>query len=390
MAAVKWRGKWTVDFRHPDGTRVKRVSPVQTKKGAEEFERELRNDWSTSTSSSGSGSAPEKAATPFREFAVEWLKTYSVVNNKPSEVIAKESTLRVHLIPFFEKFHLHEITSRDIERYKAEKITHAAGVPAKAKDVAAKNGQAKTKTLSRKSINNHLTVLHKLLVTAEEWGLVEKVPRVRRLQTGPHKFDWLNAEESTRFLVAVEKQYPQWYALFLTALRTGLRRGELFALHWSDVDLVARTLTVRHSVFRGKLNSPKNGKERTVPLTSRLVEVLKGHRAKTLLKGDLVFPADDGTLSIHQDHVDRPLKGALKLAGLRNIRFHDLRHAFASQLVSAGRSIKEVQELLGHETIQMTMRYAHLAPERMRDAVESLETPVQAGPRREVGNIVVT
>ena len=110
----------------------------------------------------------------------------------------------------------------------------------------------------------------------------------------------------------------------------------------------------------------------------------------TLLKGDLVFPADDGTLSIHQDHVDRPLKGALKLAGLRNIRFHDLRHAFASQHVSAGRSIKEVQELLGHETIQMTMRYAHLAPERMRDAVEALETPVQAGPRREVGNIVAT
>ena len=93
-----------------------------------------------------------------------------------------------------------------------------------------------------------------------------------------------------------------------------------------------------------------------MPLTSRLVEVLKGHRAATRIKGELVFPADDGTLSIHQDHVDRPLKGSLKLAGLPTIRFHDLRRSFASQLVSVGRSIKDVQELLGHESVQMTMR----------------------------------
>ncbi len=127
-----------------------------------------------------------------------------------------------------------------------------------------------------------------------------------------------------------------------------------------------------------------------MPLTSRLVEVLKGHRAATRIKGELVFPADDGTLSIHQDHVDRPLKGSLKLAGLPTIRFHDLRRSFASQLVSVGRSIKEVQELLGHESVQMTMRYAHLAPERMRDAVEALETPSARVAQREVGNILGT
>jgi integrase len=173
--------------------------------------------------------------------------------------------------------------------------------------------------------------------------------------------------------VAIDEHYPQWSVFFLTALRTGMRRGEIFGLHWDDVDLVARTITVRRSAFRGKVDSPKNGKARTIPTTARLTEALKAHRAATMMKGELVFPGSNGKIARHQNQVDRPLHGALKRAGLRRIKFHELRHSFASQLVSAGRQIKEVQELLGHATIQMTMRYAHLAPERMRDAVDVLE-----------------
>ena len=117
-------------------------------------------------------------------------------------------------------------------------------------------------------------------------------------------------------------------------------------------------------------------------MTDRLAGVLKEHRAATMLKSEFVFPAENGSLTTHQDHVDRPLHGALKRAGMRRIRFHDLRHSFASQLVSAGRSLKEVQELLGHESIQVTMRYAHLAPERMRDAVAVLDSSPDKGARR--------
>ena len=382
MAATKFRGKWIADFRLPDGTRVKRVSPLQTKRGAEEFERQLRlAASSTSTPSSvGAPPAPDAAAaseTAFDTFAVEWLKTYAVVNNKPSEVIAKESILRVHLIPFFGNRTISHITPREVERYKAEKL----------------KPDSKGGRLSPKSVNNHLTVLRKLLATAEEWGLIDRIPKVRRLKVPQARFDWLNAEETDRFLVAVEKQYPQWYVFFLTALRTGMRRGEVFALHWEDVDLRAGHVTVRRSVFRGRLGTPKGDLERTIPLTSRLRQALQGHQLATRMKGDLVFPGSDGVLSNHQDHVDRPLHGALKLAGLRRIRFHDLRHSFASQLVSAGRSLKEVQELLGHQSIQMTMRYAHLAPERMREAIEVLEGPAK-GPRNPVweqsGNILGT
>jgi len=353
MTIRQVRGKWIVDFYSASGERLRRVSPTQTKRGAERYEREL-----VASASSISPSSSDAAKTmTLAEFAPEWLKTYALVHNSPSEVIAKEVILRRHLIRFFDNCTLDQITTRDIERYKAAKLKPENG----------------DKPLTAKSVNNHLTVLRKLLVTAEEWKLICSVPRIRRLRLPTATFDWLNAEEGARFLAAVEEHYPQWKALFWTALRTGMRRGELFALRWEDIDFVARTIRVRHSVFRGKLVPPKNKRERTIPMTASLLAVLKEHRARTMMRSEFVFPKEDGTLTTHQDQVNRPLEGALKRAGLRRVTFHALRHSFASQLVSAGRSLKEVQELLGHTSIQVTMRYAHLAPERMRDAVEVLD-----------------
>lgn len=287
MAVAQRKGKWVVDITYRDGRRERLVSPVQTKRGATEYEAQLR--------------------------------------------------------------------AREIERYKAEKL----------------RVDGERRPLAPETINNHLVILRKLLVTAQEWGLIEKLPIIRRLKVPPAHCDWLTPDETARFLTAVEVQYPQWAALFWTALRTGMRRGEIFALQWDDVDLVAGTVTVRHTVFRGKLGSPKGGRSRTIPLSSRLMRVLKDHRAVTFLKSAFVFPGEDGKLTAHQGHVNRPLLGGLKLAGLRRVRFHDLRRCFASQLISAGRSLKEVQDLLGHESIPM--RYAHLSPERMKEAVEALE-----------------
>jgi integrase len=355
MTVVKWRGKWCVDYRREDGTRVRRVAPVQSRRGAAEYEAVLRGGSSMSMPCS-TGAETGGAVPTLGEFAPEWLTTYAAVNNKPSEVIAKEVALRVHLLPFFGNSRkLDTFTPRDVEAFKAAKLAEG---------------------LSPKTINNHLTVLRKLLVTAEEWEFIDRVPRIRRLKVAPARYDWLSRDESERFLQAIERHYPQWKAVFWIALRTGLRRGEIFGLHWSDVDLVARHLTVRYGVYRGRLSTPKNGRTRTIPLTRGLTEVLREHQAVTRLRGDLLFPGEEGGLTRHLDHVDRPLKGALRLAGLRKIRFHDLRHSFASQLVSAGRPLKEVQELLGHGSITMTMRYAHLAPDRMREAVDVLEEPI--------------
>lgn len=367
MGVAKRRGKWWVDISLPGGQRIRRVSPVQTKGGALAFEAEVRAELASSTSTSCSDERastvrveePPSSAPTLDAFARDWLTTYALVNNKASTVIGKEGALRNHLLPFFGNRRLDEIGPRDIERYKAFKL----------------EGAGRRKPLNPKTINNHLTVLRKLLSTAVEWGALEHAPKIRLLRVTTHHADWLTREDSRRFLAAVAEHYSQWTPHFWVALRTGLRRGEIFALRWMDVDFDASAVHVRHSVFRGRLESPKNGRTRTVPMSRQLREVLAGYRAEVGgATRRLVFPGADGRLTTHQDHIDRPLKGALKAAGLRtSIRFHDLRHSFASQLIAAGRSIKEVQELLGHASIQTTMRYAHLAPERMRDAVASLD-----------------
>ena len=360
MVAKKWRGKWVVDFVGEDGKRLRRVSPVQTKEGARAFERSLMGSGPAMEARSSSISTPSLDPRPevpsFAAFAPEWLRTYAATNNKPSEVVGKESVLRVHLIPFFGKRRLDEITAKDVEAFKGEK---------------------RASDLGPKTVNNMLTVLRKLLATAIDWEVIDKIPRIRRLNVAPAKFDWLTKEKANRFLKAIDAHYPAWRPLYWLALRTGLRRGELFALKWENIDLTARTVTVRHSVFRGRLYAPKGGKARTVPLTRDVTEVLR--QAQRSERDACLFPAKDGKLSRHQGHVDRPLKGALKRAGLRPIRFHDRRHSFASQLASAGRALKEVQELLGHESIAVTMRYAHLAPGRMREAVAVLDGDVPDG-----------
>jgi integrase len=152
--------------------------------------------------------------------------------------------------------------------------------------------------------------------------------------------------------------------------RTGMRWGELCELQWGDVDLKAGRLVVRRAFACGHVGPPKSGKDREVPLSPQTVAALTQHRH---LRGDLVFCRPDGRrLAYHP--TDEVLKRICKRAGLRRVRWHALRHTFASHLVMRGRSLKEVQELLGHSTIEMTMRYAHLSPGMKRDAVAILDS----------------
>lgn len=126
---------------------------------------------------------------------------------------------------------------------------------------------------------------------------------------------------------------------------------------------------MRRRFYRGKLDIPKSGKSREVALSEDARAALKRHRH---LRGELVFCDLDGRPFTHRV-ATRMLWRALKRVGLRLVGWHSLRHTFASQLAMAGAPLKAIQELLGHATIQMTMRYAHLSPEIARDAVQMLD-----------------
>jgi len=270
---------------------------------------------------------------------------YAANNNKYSALTAKKSAFKHHLVPAFGRFRLDEIGMRDIETYKAKKLADG---------------------LKPKSVNNHLTMLRKALSVAVDWELLSHVPKVHWLKGPQPEFDFLSFEEADRFLQAAD---PEWQPMFTLALRTGLRLGELRALRWDDVDLVAGRLMVRRCDWRGHLGTPKSGRNRELPLSGDALAALKAQRH---LRGELVFCAEAGR-AWKENECKWPLWRACKKAGLRRISWHVLRHSFASHLVMQRVPLKAVQELMGHATIEMTLRYAHLSPEVGRNAVQLLD-----------------
>ena len=160
---------------------------------------------------------------------------------------------------------------------------------------------------------------------------------------------------------------PQDAAIYLTAAFTGLRLGELLALRWRDVDFQGSTLRVRSSYAAGVLTTPKSGKVRAVPLAPDVASVLARLSSRDDWVGDddLVFPGDTGGY-LDGSALRRRYKAALAAAGLRSLRFHDLRHTFGTRMIIKA-DIRRVQEWMGHADVQTTMKYLHYAP-REEDA----------------------
>ncbi len=338
MAVRKIRKTWWVDFRFSRG-RYRKRSPENSKKGAEAYEVTLRQKLARGESLDDLDK--ESKEQNFEEFARKWLATYVKNNNKISEATCKKYTLQTHLIPFFGQTPVGKITALQIEEFKAKKINEG---------------------LVNKTVNNHLTVLGTCLRTAQEWLELKKIPRIKKLKTPPQKFDFLLPEESELLLANSQGMYRE---IIFTALKTGLRRGELKGLRWSDVDWINHKLTISHSwcEFKNGLDSPKSNKTRHIPLTDELYEMLNRRKQKS----GFIFP------NFNNRKLSQEINNACKKSGIREITCHTLRHTFASHLTMAGAPLKAIQELLGHANIQTTMIYAHLAPSSLRETINLLE-----------------
>jgi integrase len=289
---------------------------------------------------------PEREVPRFDKFIDEWMKTYVETNNKPSEIFGKKCIVNGYLKPAFGSLKLDSPDwARKIEQFKAARV---------------RDGR------SAKRINNYLTCLRRALVSARQWGHIDRIPEIQWMKAPPSSFDFLTREESDRLLAAMPTGFR---AMALTALRSGLRLGELLALRWEDIDLHTGKILVRRSVWKGTMGAPKSNRHREIPMSPELLVVLKAHRH---LRGALVFCSEDGS-ALTRDMIKKVLPAACTKAGLRTVQWHALRHSFASQLVTEGVPLKAIQELLGHATITMTMRYAHLAPSLHIEAVARLD-----------------
>lgn len=339
-------GSWDIDFvyRHPDGRRQRvRQRFKGPKRYAEAEERRLLGALQDGTYNT----VTQKPT--LAEFGKRFLEAYAKTNNKPSEVESKTVILEQHLAPALGKLTLDKIGAEVIERYKASKL----------------GGDA---PLSAKTINNHLTVLRTMLSEAEEYGELDALPRIKWMRVPEASFDFFTFDEATALLASMTPGV--WRAMVMTGLRAGLRTGELLGLDRKHVRFHANVITVAQNFVRGEMSSPKNYKKRDIPMSPQLRAELEAH-LKTHASEAVFVDSDGGRVT--KGAAKWPLYNACAGADLRRIGWHVLRHTFASHLAMRGVSLVTIKELLGHSSITMTMRYAHLAPDIRAEAVKLLD-----------------
>ncbi len=341
--------------------RERRKAPVGTKSGAkrwgEERERQLIQHYtSTNASDDGAGDRPDlvsKEVPTLAQFFPRYMKGHCEANRlSPSTVKTRGNAIRCHWIPALGRKRLDQITIEDLQRFKAE---HA--------------------NLAPSTLNTLLSHLRGLLAVAVEWGVIHRVPvKIRKVKQADlsNAIKFYDFEEFDRLVLAAEQACTGNHVLtVLLGGEAGLRCGEMMALQWGDVDLRAGKLTVERQVWRGHEGPPKGGRARVLPLAPRLCKALTTHRhvdGPNVLWSSSRRPPCAKTVS-------KWLNKAERAANLAEHSPHMLRHTFCSHLAMNGVSIREIQELAGHQSIETTQRYMHLAPSAGRNAIETLRRP---------------
>ena len=349
--------RWMIDIQPPNGKRIREVCPVQTKRAAERYEQKRRIELFDSTLVLGPPQAaqpvpppvePEKEVPTFAAFAKVFMATYAKANNKPSEQASKQSILDNYLLPRFRTRRLDSFKVLDIDQLKAEMLDEE---------------------YNRKTINNAMAVWAKLLHYAQDQELIAKTPRFKFLKIREEKFDFFDFDELER-LVAAAKDEPERRAMILLGAEAGLRMGEMLALTQDCIDYRSGNLTIWENDWHGQVGSTKGGDRRTVPMTPRLRAALSAIRH---LRADLVLCSQDGKR--WTKHIVRAaLRTICKRAGLRIVGAHVLRHTFCSHLAMRGAAPKAIQELAGHKSLKVTLRYMHLTETALRETMRLLET----------------
>lgn len=213
---------------------------------------------------------------------------------------------------------------------------------------------------------------HAFTIAVKEWGWLEDSPmrKVTKPKESRGRVRFLSDDERVRLLKACkESSNPYLYPVVVLALSTGMRNGEIMGLTWDSVDL---------NRGRAILHETKNGERRAVALTGHALEILKELGKVRRIDGNLIFPSKENRTQKPMD-LRTPWEAALKKAGIDDFRFHDLRHSAASYLAMNGASLAEIAEVLGHKTLQMVKRYAHLSEGHTARVVESMNQKIFGG-----------
>lgn len=279
-----------------------------------------------------------------------YLRHLTSLGRRRSTLMEYESYLRVHLAPFFGGLVLDRVTEDDVRAF-----------------ISAKTGEAK----ATKSIRNYVGFLHSIFVYGEKRGWSRGNPcrlvdLPRTVEADPD-IRFLDQAELEALLRAVPDDHlgSTERVLYLTAAMTGLRQGELLGLRWRDIDWSAGKVRVRQSYVRGEFGKPKSKRSsRAVPLAMRLAADLEHHYQRSPFQGDddLVFPHPQTGRPFDRSKLRKRFVAAVKAAGLRHVRFHDLRHTFGTRMAGAGVPLRTLQEWMGHRDFKTTLIYADYQP----------------------------
>jgi integrase len=339
---------WYAKYRLPDGRQVqKKLGPAWTKRGRPSdgyFTKQTAQaqlDQILDEIRRGQHAGMVRTGTTFEQAADEYLRYIEQDRaRKPSTVAGYRALVRAQLLPAFGSLPVESITTPMVESW----LTGLEVAPA-------------TRTKAYVLMGGIMKRARKV------YGLpfnpvtdVEKPPA----PTASGDIEVFSPEEVMALVEAAASE--QDAAIYLTAAFTGLRRGELIALRWRDVDIAGATIRVRASYSDGALATPKSGKVRSVPMAPNVTEALTELRKRPLWTADddLVFVGRTGTF-LDGRALRRRYQDALDRAGLRRLRFHDLRHTFGTRVIAKA-DIRRVQEWMGHADVKTTMRYLHYAP----------------------------
>ncbi len=328
-----------------------RVEEPNTKKHAETLLAQRLTELST-------GEFRELKAIAFRDYIGVWTKTYADAQVRPATLDRYHSLFRVHLLPAFGDCLLLDLTVENVQLFRSQKL---------------RDGQ------SPQSVKHMLRLLRQMLNHAIDWGYLRSNPasKVKDPRVPRREMDALGPKE-VRLLL--EHTPGRWFPLILTAVTTGMRLGELLAMKWQNLEWQSSRYWVKETLVRGSKERPRgfgsvktDSSAQNVDLTPRCLAALQEHHhrqsgQKLAAIGyrdfDLIFATDKGTPLDDRNVVHRVLEPVLEDAGLRRIRFHDLRHTCATLLIAQNVPLKYVQRQLRLASMQITYdTYGHLLPE---------------------------
>jgi len=275
--------------------------------------------------------------TKFQELADSYINEYAKINKRSWR--SDRYRIEAHMKSFFGNMDLEDIDPRSIENYRAERLEMG---------------------VTKSTVNREITIMKKMFNLAIDWKLTYENPvtKVKLFSEKDTQKERILTEEEELELLAESPDYLK--PILVVALTTGMRRGEILNLRWKQVDMKKRQIRVEET---------KSGKNRTIPINDVLFKELLQIKQSS---GKSVFIFPNPKTEKPYSEVKKSFKKACGRAGIEDLRFHDLRHTFATRLIESGVDIITVRDLLGHFSVRVTQRYTHTNQKQMKNAVQLL------------------